>query len=57
MDKVTEGKQMVHMRLEPELPKGLEDFRFKHHFQTRTEAARWLLSWALKQKPKPETEG
>ncbi len=44
-------KQMIHMRLEGQLLKRLEDFRFKYRFETRTEALRWLLTWALDQKP------
>jgi hypothetical protein len=46
--------QMVHMRLEAALLKRLEDFRFKHRFGSRTAAARWLLGWALDQKPAPK---
>jgi hypothetical protein len=41
------------MRLGTQLLKRLEDFRFKHRFQTRTEAARWVLNWGLKQRPTP----
>jgi metal-responsive CopG/Arc/MetJ family transcriptional regulator len=47
-------KQMVHMRLEQALLKRLDDFRLKHHFDSRTAAARWLLEWALSQNPKPK---
>ena len=52
--RAVEESQMVHMRVERQLLKGLDDFRFKHRFQSRSEAARWLLEWALQQKPKPE---
>ena len=56
MAKTEKDTQLVHMRLESELLKRLDDFRFKHRFQTRTETARWLIDWALKQKPTPEGE-
>jgi hypothetical protein len=36
--------------------KKIDDFRFKQRFQSRTEAIRWLLEWALKQNPKVERE-
>jgi metal-responsive CopG/Arc/MetJ family transcriptional regulator len=37
--------------------KQLDDFRVKHGFPSRTEAVRWLLDSALKQKPPPEQKG
>jgi metal-responsive CopG/Arc/MetJ family transcriptional regulator len=49
--------QMVHMRLDVPLLKRLDDFRFKHRFESRSEAARWLLKRALDQKPVPKSEG
>lgn len=54
MSKQSDETQMVHMRMEYALLKRLDDFRFKHRFESRSEAARWLLDWALGQKPKPE---
>jgi hypothetical protein len=51
MPKKKDAKRMVHMRLEEALLKRLDDFRFKQRFESRTEAARWLLDWALNQKP------
>jgi hypothetical protein len=52
-----DAAQMVHMRIERALVKRLDDFRFKHRFEPRSEAARWLLYWALDQKPKPQEGG
>jgi metal-responsive CopG/Arc/MetJ family transcriptional regulator len=49
--------QMVHMRLDVPLLKRLDDFRFKHRFESRSEAARWLMKRALDQKPVPKSEG
>jgi hypothetical protein len=34
--------------------KKLDDFRFKHRFESRTDAIKWLLDWALNQKPVPK---
>jgi metal-responsive CopG/Arc/MetJ family transcriptional regulator len=51
---MADEKQPVHMLFEKPLLKRLDDFRFKHRFDSRTEAIRWLLEWALKQGPKVE---
>jgi metal-responsive CopG/Arc/MetJ family transcriptional regulator len=45
------------MRLDRALLKRLDDFRFKHRFESRSEAARWLMKLALDQKPVPTVEG
>jgi hypothetical protein len=52
----TEAKEsrLIHMLMDQPLLKRLDDFRFKHRFESRSEAARWLINWALDQKPKPE---
>jgi hypothetical protein len=55
--KSSDDKQMVHMRLDAALLKRLDDFRFKHRFESRTEAACWLMKLALDQKPAPKPEG
>jgi metal-responsive CopG/Arc/MetJ family transcriptional regulator len=47
--------QMLHIMLDQGFLKRLDDFRFKHRFQSRSEAARWLMKLALDQKPKPES--
>ena len=54
MPKATEDKQPVHMLLDKAILERLDDFRFKYRFQSRTEAARWLLDWALGEKPVPK---
>jgi metal-responsive CopG/Arc/MetJ family transcriptional regulator len=51
---MADEKQAVHMLLDRSLLKRLDDFRFKNRFDSRTEAIRWLLEWALKQGPKVE---
>ena len=57
MESTEQEKQMVHIRFDADLLKRVDDFRFKHRFETRTAAMGWLLTWALKQKPIPETKG
>jgi len=54
MEQAANGKQLVHMRLDQALLKRLEDFRFKHRFESRSEAARWLMKAALDAKLAPQ---
>jgi metal-responsive CopG/Arc/MetJ family transcriptional regulator len=54
MTQATDEKQLVHMRLDRPLLKRLEDFRFKHRFESRSEAARWLMKAALDAKVMPK---
>jgi metal-responsive CopG/Arc/MetJ family transcriptional regulator len=56
MPQTTEEKQLVHMRLDRALLKRLDDFRFKHRFESRSEAARWLMKAALDAKMTPKGE-
>jgi metal-responsive CopG/Arc/MetJ family transcriptional regulator len=44
---------LIHLRLKKELLEKLDDFRFTHRFESRTETIHWLLEYALKQNPKP----
>jgi hypothetical protein len=46
-------KPFVTLIIDEDLLKRIEDYRFKHRFQSRAAAMKWLLSWALDQKPKP----
>ena len=48
--------QMVHLRMDQEILEQLDDFRFQHRFETRSDAIRWLLSWALSRKPDPKKQ-
>ena len=50
----TSEKPYLNFVIEPELLKRLDDFRFKQRFATRAAAIKWLLDWALKQKPTPD---
>jgi len=49
-------KPYLNFVIEPALLKRLDDFRFRYRFATRAAAIKWLLDWALKQKPAPEAE-
>jgi metal-responsive CopG/Arc/MetJ family transcriptional regulator len=44
----------VHLRLKRELLEKIDDFRFTHRFESRTQAIHWLLEFALSQNPKPK---
>ena len=46
--------QPVLLRLEKDAVKKIDDFRFTHRFESRTQAIRWLLKFALGQNPKPK---
>ena len=45
-------KPLLTLVIEPELLKRVDDFRFKQRFASRAAAIKWLLAWALDQKPK-----
>lgn len=47
------NKTLLNFIVEDSLLKRIEDFRFKNRFATRAAAIKWLLDWALKQKPAP----
>jgi hypothetical protein len=48
-------KPYLNFVIDPDLLKRLDDFRFRQRFATRAAAIKWLLDWALKQNPSPET--
>ena len=45
------NKTLLNFIVEDRLLERIEDFRFKNRFATRAAAIKWLLDWALKQKP------
>jgi hypothetical protein len=49
-------KPLLNFVIEPDLLKRIDDFRFKQRFQTRAAAIKWLLDWALSQKPTPKAD-
>lgn len=55
MDNTTK-KPILNFVIDPRLLKRIDDFRFRHRFPTRAAAVKWLLEWALKQKPDPAKE-
>jgi hypothetical protein len=44
-------KPLLNFVIDPDLLKRLDSFRFKNRFATRAAAIKWLLAWALDQKP------
>lgn len=46
-------KPLVSFVIPPELLDTVDDFRFDHRFRSRGAAIVWLLTWALKKRPKP----
>lgn len=44
-------KPLLNFLIEPDLLKRVDDFRFKQRFESRAAAIKWLLTWALDQKP------
>ena len=50
-------KPLLNFVIEPELLTRVDDFRYKNRFPTRAAAIKWLLAWALDQKPAPAKEG
>ncbi len=49
-------KPFLSFLVEPDLLKKLDDFRFKHRFDSRAAAIKWLLDAALKAKLAPKEE-
>ncbi len=45
------NKTLLNFIVDDSLLRRIEDFRFKNRFPTRAAAIKWLLDWALKQKP------
>ena len=45
---------LLNFVVDQELLDRLDDFRFEHRFQSRAEAIRWLLEWALDNGATPE---
>ena len=49
-------KPFLSFVIDPDLLKRLDDFRFEQRFATRAAAIKWLLAWALDQKPAAKAE-
>ena len=45
-------KTFLNIAIPKELMEHIDNYRFDARFQSRAEAVRYLLEWALKQKPK-----
>jgi hypothetical protein len=51
---MSKDKQLLNFVVDADLLKRLDDFRFKNRFESRAAAIKWLLDWAIKQKPVPD---
>ncbi len=51
MIKPIEDKQILNLALQGKLLERIDEYRFKRKFNTRSEAIRYLLEYALKQNP------
>ena len=49
-------KPFLSFVIEPDLLKRIDDFRYKQRFPTRAAAIKWLLDFALNQKPAVKQE-
>lgn len=49
-------KPFITFVIDEDLLKRVDDFRFKYRFQSRAAAMKWLIAFALDQKPKPTSE-
>jgi hypothetical protein len=45
------AKPILNFVVDSALLKRLDDFRFRNRFPTRAAAVKWLLDWALREKP------
>ncbi len=50
-------KQVLSLALSGELLQHIDDYRFKHRFNTRLEAIRYLIDYALSKDPAPGQDG
>lgn len=51
--KKTEAMKLVHHYIDANLVKKLEDYRFRHRFESQSATIRFLLEYAISKKPVP----
>ncbi len=56
IDCVPRTSPLLNFVVEPNLLRTLDDFRYSQRFPTRAAAIKWLLQWALKQRPQVRNE-
>lgn len=44
-------KPLIHFVVDESLLKSIDDYRFRNRFASRAAAIKWLLRWALRQRP------
>ncbi len=49
-----EKKLFLHIPVNKDLMDKIDNYRFEHRFDSKAEAVRFLLEWALKQNPTPQ---
>ena len=49
-------KPILNFVVDRDLRDRLEDFQHRYRFASRAAAVKWLLEWALKQKPVPKVK-
>ncbi len=52
-----EDKQILNLAMQGKLLEQIDEYRFKHKFQTRSEAIRYLIDYALSRNPAPGKDG
>jgi hypothetical protein len=51
--KAEEKRKMLTLLFDESMIRAVDDFRFKHRFESRVAAIKWLLQFALSKNPKP----
>ncbi len=54
MIKPINDKHMLNLAIPGKLLKAIDEYRFKHKFNTRSEAIRYLVEYALSKNPERE---
>ncbi len=50
-------KPLINLHIDPKLVKRIDDYRFKHRFESRAAAMRWLMVAAMDAKLVPKEGG
>ena len=49
--------QMIHMVIPKDLLERIDDYRFKNRYESRAEAMRFLMEWALNHNTNKDNQG
>ena len=50
-----ESRKYINIPFDDKSLEAIDEFRFRNRFPTRTGTIRWLIEYALKQKPKKDS--